>query len=208
MQVVVWPALQCIIILQTGSVALRCDVRSKPKPQLSSLIHVSHIFSTARLLTNIAWHPHLLYFPTGHFCFFLQHSSGHCVRSAVKPYVSTARLNIWYLELTSQCTYADSQFRFLNEGVLNHVSSTGCVLPIDGKNSPRDGTRLVVLNGNIHCGNKTGQAYTMTSQGALRHSSGKCIQPQMSFQTTPAIGAKLEYTSKCNTTKQRFIFGT
>ena len=150
----------------------------------------------------------LILFFAGYLCFFLQHSSGRCVTSSISRELSVAKAKIWYLELTNQCTDPISQFRFLDSGIINHVSSTGCVFPLNGKLTPKDGTKLVVFDGQNDCTNQTGQDYIQTAQGSLLHSSGKCIQPQTSFQSIPAIGAKLIYTSTCNETEQKFILGT
>jgi hypothetical protein len=114
---------------------------------------------------------------------------------------------VWYLQLSNDCTAPEAQFRFLQEGVLQHVSSSGCVLPLDGKTSPKVGTKLVVFAAKDACANKSEQAYTQTPGGSLKHASSKCIQPHTSFGFAPAANAQIEYTATCNKTLQRFVLG-
>ena len=129
------------------------------------------------------------------------------MRSAETAHLSTKYAKIWYLELASNCTVPEAQFRFIHQGVLQHVDSTGCVLPSDGKESPAVGSGLVVFAAKDVCSNKSRNAYTQTHYGSLRHASGKCIQPRTSFTSTPSEGAKIEFTSLCNKTLQHFVLG-
>ena len=129
------------------------------------------------------------------------------MRSAKTPHLSTDFAKVWYLELTNECTLPEAQFRFINQGVLKHVDSSGCVLASDGKVFPAAGSKLVVFAAKDVCSNKTSNAYTQTDYGSLRHASGKCIQPHMSFTSVPSEGAQIEYTAICNKTLQYFVLG-
>ncbi len=159
-----------------------------------------------KLLTILSCSNHF-YFP-GYFCLFLKHSSGGCLRSAPTANdLSTRWAKIWFLQLSNNCTAPEAQFRFIDKGVLQHISSSGCILPEDGQALPAVGKKLVVLAAKNVCVNKSKQAYTQTAYGSLRHASSKCIQPHTSFMSAPAPNAKIEYTAACNKTLQYFVLG-
>ena len=145
----------------------------------------------------------------GYLCLFLKHSSsGGCLRSASSAHLSKSWAKVWYLQLSNDCTAPEAQFRFVHQGLLQQVSSSGCVLPSDGKVSPKEGTKLVVFAAKDVCANKSEQAYTQTDRGSLKHASSKCIQPHTSFGFKPAANAKIEYTAACNKTLQYFVLGS
>ena len=129
------------------------------------------------------------------------------MRSAPSAHLSRPWVNVWYLQLSNDCTAPEAQFRFIHQGLLQHVSSSGCVLPSDGKPSPKEGTKLVVFAAKDACENKSKQAYTQTDRGSLKHASSKCIQPHTSFGFKPAANAQIEYTAACNKTLQYFVLG-
>ena len=130
------------------------------------------------------------------------------MRSAKTAHLSTHFAHIWYLQLTNDCSAPEAQFRFINHGILQHVSSSGCVLPSDANALPSAGVKLVVFATKDVCANKSSQAYTQTEYGSLRHASSKCIQPHVSlFSSVPSAGAQIEYTADCNKTMQYFVLG-
>ena len=130
-----------------------------------------------------------------------------CVRSAKTAHLLTQWAKIWYLELTNDCTSPETRFRFLKEGVLQHLPSSGCVLPSDGKDFPEVGVKLVVFAAKDVCNNKSDQSYTQTKYGSLQHASSRCIQPHTSFSSVPSLSAQIEYTADCNKTLQYFVLG-